>query len=70
MMMQLHLVQIIYLKVHAINANGEFSWTPDENQVGTFVFTVKVSDGTDSAQTSASVTVKAFPPPPPPNHQI
>jgi hypothetical protein len=49
-----------------INANGEFSWTPDENQIGTFVFTVKVSDGTDSAQTSASVTVKELPPPPPP----
>ena len=27
---------------------------------------VKVSDGTDSAQTSASVTVKDLPPPPPP----
>jgi len=50
----------------AINANGEFSWKPDENQIGTFVFTVKVSDGTDSAQTSASVTVKDLPPPPPP----
>jgi len=49
-----------------INANGEFSWTPNENQVGTFVFTVKVSDGTDTAQTSASVTVKDLPPPPPP----
>jgi hypothetical protein len=48
-----------------INANGEFSWTPDENQIGTFVFTVKVSDGTDSAQTSASVNVKALPSPPP-----
>ena len=48
-----------------INANGEFSWTPDENQIGTFVFTVKVSDGADSAQTSASVTVKALPPPSP-----
>ena len=49
-----------------INANGEFSWKPDENQIGTFVFTVKVSDGTDSAQTSASVIVKDLPPPPPP----
>ena len=48
-----------------INANGEFNWTPDENQISTFVFTVKVSDGTDSAQTSASVTVKDLPPPPP-----
>lgn len=49
-----------------INANGEFSWTPNENQIGTFVFTVKVSDGTDFAQTSASITVKAIPPPPSP----
>jgi hypothetical protein len=50
-----------------INANGEFTWTPNENQIGTFVFTVNVTDGTDSVQTSASVTVKELPPPPPPD---
>ena len=49
-----------------INANGEFSWKPTENQIGSFVFTVKVSDGTDSAETSASITVKELPPLPPP----
>jgi len=49
-----------------INANGEFSWKPKENQIGTFVFTVKVSDGTDTAETSGSVTVKELPPPLPP----
>jgi hypothetical protein len=52
-----------------INANGEFSWKPDENQIGSIVFMVKVSDGTDSAQTSASVTVKDLPPPPPPESE-
>ncbi|MEE9117269.1 MAG: putative Ig domain-containing protein, partial [Calditrichia bacterium] len=49
----------------SLNTSGDFNWTPDENQVGTFVFTVEVTDGTDTAQTSASITVKSVPPPEP-----
>jgi hypothetical protein len=40
---------------------GLFSWIPAENQTGTFKFTVKVSDGTDTAKASGSVTVQAKP---------
>ncbi len=49
----------------SLNASGDFTWTPGENQVGSFVFIVVASDGTDSDQTSASVTVQAKPLPPP-----
>jgi len=49
-----------------LSSSGEFSWTPGDNQIGSFVFTVQVSDGTDTSQTSASVTVEAKPAPPPP----
>ena len=45
--------------------NGNFSWTPSDNQTGNFTFIVSVSDGKDTAQTSGSVTVNPKPAPAP-----
>ena len=47
------------------SGNGNFSWTPSDEQTGNFTFTVSVSDGKDTAQTSGSVTVKPKPAPAP-----
>ena len=56
----------------SLNASsGEFIWSPSEDQTGNFTFTVKVSDGKDSAEATGSVTVNPKPepavetPPPP-----
>ena len=38
-------------------SSGKFSWTPGNDQAGSYKFTVTVSDGTDSAETTASITV-------------
>jgi hypothetical protein len=40
---------------------GLFTWQPSENQVGTFSFTVRVNDGTDTAETSGSINVSPKP---------
>jgi len=47
------------------SGNGNFSWTPSDDQTGNFTFTVSVSDGKDTAQTSGSVTVNPKPAPVP-----
>jgi len=47
------------------STSGDFSWTPAEDQTGNFSFTVRVSDGKESAETSGSVTVNPKPEPPP-----
>jgi hypothetical protein len=53
-----------------LDANsGTFIWTPTEEQVGTFNFSVTVSDGTDSAAATANVTVNPVPAPPPPQEE-
>ncbi len=46
--------------------NGTFSWTPSDDQTGNFTFTVRVSDGKESAETTGSVTVNSKPEPEPP----
>ena len=43
------------------SSTGKFIWTPDENQVGTHSFNVRVSDGTDTDATSGSVSVSEPP---------
>jgi len=48
------------------SSSGDFSWTPGDEQTGTFSFTVKVSDGKDSAEATGRVTVDAKPEPPTP----
>jgi len=48
------------------SANGNFSWTPSDDQTGNFTFTVRVSDGKESAETTGSVTVNPKPEPPAP----
>jgi hypothetical protein len=45
--------------------NGTFSWTPSDDQTGNFTFTVRVSDGKESAETTGSVTVNSKPEPEP-----
>ncbi len=47
--------------------SGKFSWQPGADQAGSYKFTVTVSDGTDSAETTAGITVNpaAVPPPEP-----
>ncbi len=47
-------------------SSGDFSWTPGDDQTGTFSFTVKVSDGKANAETTGSVTVNSKPEPPAP----
>jgi len=47
------------------STSGDFSWTPGESDIGTYSFTIRVSDGKDTAQISATVTVNSPPPPPP-----
>jgi len=49
--------------------SGDFSWTPSDDQTGTFSFTVTVSDGKESAQTKGSVKVNAKPVTPPATEQ-
>jgi hypothetical protein len=48
------------------SSSGDFSWTPADDQTGNFSFTVRVSDGKESAETSGSVTVNPKPAPQPP----
>jgi hypothetical protein len=48
------------------SASGNFSWTPSDDQTGNFTFTVRVSDGKESAETTGSVTVNPKPEPPAP----
>jgi len=48
------------------SGNGNFSWTPSDDQTGNFTFTVRVTDGQESAETTGSVTVNPKPAPPPP----
>jgi hypothetical protein len=43
------------------SGNGNFSWTPSDDQTGSFTFTVRVSDGKDTAQATGSVTVNPKP---------
>jgi hypothetical protein len=47
------------------SGNGNFSWTPSDDQTGNFTFTVRVSDGKESAETTGSVTVNPKPEPEP-----
>jgi hypothetical protein len=47
------------------SGNGNFSWTPSDDQTGNFTFTVSVSDGKANAQTTGSVTVNPKPIPEP-----
>ncbi|MEM8912141.1 MAG: putative Ig domain-containing protein, partial [Planctomycetota bacterium] len=42
----------------AISSTGDFSWTPTEDQHGTFVFNVVVSDGVNEASEAVSFTVE------------
>jgi len=49
-------------------STGNFSWTPGEGDIGSHTFTVRVSDGTETDQISANVTVNQ-PPQPPENQQ-
>jgi hypothetical protein len=49
------------------SSNGNFSWTPSDDQTGNFTFTVTVSDGKNSAQTTGSVNVNPKPEPPAPS---
>jgi PKD repeat protein len=49
--------------------SGDFSWTPSDDQTGTFSFTVSVSDGKESAQAKGSVKVNAKPVAPPATEQ-
>ena len=46
---------------------GSFSWTPDENQAGSYAISVSVSDGTDKAEMTTTIIVKAKPAPAPPD---
>ena len=48
-----------------IDNNGNLSWTPAEDQVGSFTVTVKVSDGSSEALTSLNVNVTPKPQPAP-----
>ena len=48
------------------SSNGNFSWTPSDDQTGNFTFTVRVTDGKENAETSGSVTVNPKPEPPAP----
>jgi hypothetical protein len=48
-----------------ISGNGNFSWTPTDDQTGNFTFTVRVSDGKESAETTGRVTVNPKPAPAP-----
>ena len=45
--------------------NGTFSWTTSDDQTGNYTFTVRVSDGKESAETTGSVTVNSKPEPEP-----
>ena len=40
-----------------ISNSGEFTWTPDEDQDGTYTITVRVSDGTNNTEEQFQVTV-------------
>ncbi len=48
------------------SSSGEFTWTPGDDQTGSFSFTVRVSDGKDSAEATGNITVNAKPEPPVP----
>lgn len=48
-----------------IDNSGSLSWTPGDDQVGTFDVTVKVSDGSSEASTVLSITVTPKPQPEP-----
>jgi len=50
-------------------SSGKFTWQPGEDQTGTFNFTITVSDGSDTAETSGSVTANPAPAPAPPEQQ-
>ena len=43
--------------------NGNFSWTPSDDQTGNVTFTVTVTDGKASAQATGKVTVNPKPAP-------
>ena len=47
------------------SGNGAFSWTPSDNQTGSFTFTVRVTDGKETAETKGTVNVNPKPEPPP-----
>jgi hypothetical protein len=47
------------------SGNGNFSWIPSDDQTGNFTFTVRVSDGKESVETTGSVTVNPKPEPEP-----
>lgn len=38
-------------------SNGQFSWTPDPDQAGTYVVTFLASDGKDSSQQKTTITI-------------
>jgi hypothetical protein len=47
------------------SGNGNFSWTPSNDQTGNFSFTVIVTDGKESASTTGSINVNPKPEPTP-----
>ena len=49
----------------SLDASGAFSWTPTAEQAGSHPVTVKVTDGTDTAETSVTINVNAPPAPTP-----
>jgi len=49
------------------SGSGAFSWTPGEDQIGSHTITVSISDGKDSAEMKATISVKAKPAPAPPD---
>ncbi|HHE54317.1 MAG TPA: hypothetical protein ENL21_00945, partial [Caldithrix abyssi] len=52
----------------SLDANsGQFSWTPSDDQQGKHTFTVKVSDGRESASMSVNISVKPRPQAVPPD---
>ncbi len=46
-----------------LDASGQFEWSPTEEQTGNYTFTVIVSDGQSSNETTGSVTVNPKPVP-------
>jgi len=49
--------------------SGRFTWKPEPDQIGSYSFTVRVTDGTDAADITGNVTVNPAPTPPEPDQE-